>query len=79
MTDFVIRNHFKLEIILIKNKCKVIIMKRKPACTLTCAVPAPRIMSAQIKELNDLTTVNIVGSERGGKTTQDLRRFTGNS
>lgn len=40
---------------------------------------ANNVSSDHNKELNDLTTVNIVGSERGGKTTQDLRRFTGNS
>lgn len=36
------------------------------------ASSANNVSSDHNKELNDLTTVNIVGSERGGRTTQDL-------
>lgn len=37
------------------------------------ASAANNVSSDHNKQLHDLTTVNIVGSERGGRTTQDLR------
>lgn len=73
-TDFVTGNRFNSNM-LIKTNVQFFRSKKKKTSLYfdkQSASAANNVGSDHNKELYDLTTVNIVGSVRGGKTTQDL-------